>query len=102
MKRRDFLRWFGIGAATAAVAPEMLIAAHQPEVYPEANYPITLDMLQTAFAGTVYPTYADYSGSVTVDIGTERMLGVTEQRYSDMIERLVVTLDKQLRMDAGL
>lgn len=49
--RRSFLKWLGIGIATAAVAPQLLTS--KPEVYPEANYPITLEMLQTAYAQTV-------------------------------------------------
>jgi hypothetical protein len=52
MNRRSFLKFLGIGAATAAVAPKML-ADTTPEVYPEANYPITLDMLQKAYAKTI-------------------------------------------------
>jgi hypothetical protein len=100
MNRRSFFKFIGIGAATAAVAPKVLVA-QTPEYYPEAHYPITLDILQTAYAQTVYPTYAGYSRSVTVDIGTERMLSVTEQRYSDMMEQLVLTIDNKLRMDAG-
>ena len=98
MNRRSFFKFLGIGAATAAVAPKMLADTPMMSGTPINKVPY----VPTTWTCNSYPTYADYSRSVTVDIGTERMLGVTEQRYSDMIEQLVLTLDKQLRLDAGL
>ena len=56
MNRRGFLKFLGIGAATAAVAPAIL-AEKTPEVYPESNGgQITFKMLQDAYAQTVQPT----------------------------------------------
>ena len=52
MNRRSFLKWLGIGTATAAFVPQLL--AKEPEVYPEANCPITLEMLQTAYGQTLF------------------------------------------------
>ena len=52
MNRRSFLKFLGISAATAAVAPKIL-AEPTPEVYPESNAgQITLKMLQDAYAQT--------------------------------------------------
>jgi hypothetical protein len=61
MNRRSFLKFLGIGAATAAVAPKVLVYT-TPEVYPEANYPITLEMVQKAYSGTLtsYPRAGRY------------------------------------------
>ena len=57
MNRRGFLKFLGIGAATAAIAPKIL-AEKTPEVYPESNAgQITLKMLQDAYAKTVIPPH---------------------------------------------
>ncbi len=56
MNRRGFLKFLGIGAATAAIAPKIL-AEKTPEVYPESNAgQITLKMLQDVYAQTIRPT----------------------------------------------
>ena len=53
MNRRGFLKFLGIGAATAAVAPAIL-AEKTSEVYPESNGgQITLKMLQDAYGQTL-------------------------------------------------
>ncbi len=45
------MKCLGIGTATAAVAPKVL-SSKTPEVYPEANYPITLEMIQKSYSET--------------------------------------------------
>lgn len=53
MNRRSFLKFLGIGTATAAVAPAIL-AEKTPEVYPESNSgQLTLKMLQDAYGQTL-------------------------------------------------
>lgn len=56
MNRRGFLKFLGIGAATAAVAPTIW-AEKTPEVYPESDAgPITLKMLQDAYGRASFDT----------------------------------------------
>lgn len=52
MNRRDFGKKIFAIAATAAVAPKVLI--QQPEFYPESNCPITLKMLQDAYGAATF------------------------------------------------
>jgi hypothetical protein len=72
VNRRSFLKFLGIGTATAAVAPKML-AAQPPEVYPEANYPITLEMLQKAYAKTLQPTMHQAVGFLPLPKSLQRL-----------------------------
>jgi hypothetical protein len=61
MKRRDFFKFLGIGAATAVVAPKVLMAP-TPEVYPETSGgQITFEMLHKAYVQAIQPKMAEGS-----------------------------------------
>ncbi len=52
MNRRDFFKTASAVTVTAMVAPAALL--QKPEFYPEGNCPITLKMLQDAYAQVTF------------------------------------------------
>lgn len=103
MNRRSFFKFLGIGAATAAVAPQVIAEAIKESKYPGmSGTPINMEPFRPKtyqdYIGYFECTYAPYDGPS--QSYTWKNPSDPAQEYNDMMENLVVQIDNLLKVNA--
>jgi hypothetical protein len=94
MNRRSFFKFLGIGAATAAVAPKLLMDKQVPR---DGQYFVDTEASKKGSACWAVVRNGQIIGVNIVSAGSGYKFSET---YDASLERVVMTIDKELRENA--